>query len=92
MIVTKKAADNKIEVVPKFHMTPGLGFPFTPEDNYRMYLHCRAAVKFMETYGKGCESYEIDLSHYEKGISKSNSGSVSTESDADDAEVLSTAS
>ncbi len=52
MIASIAASGYKTDIVPKFHMTRGLGFPFTPEDNYRMHLVCRAAERFMQTYGQ----------------------------------------
>lgn len=75
MIVSKNLADMKMNVVPRIEVTRGIGFKFDLDDYHRMYYACRAAAKFMETYGSGRESYEIDLSHYEKGITnKRNKG------------------
>lgn len=65
MIVTKKSADKKLKVVPEMDVTRGLGFKFDLDDYRRMYQACVEAAKFMQNYGKGQPSYEIDLSHYE---------------------------
>lgn len=43
-------------------------FFFDLDDEYRIHKACKAAVKFMETYGKGQESYMVDLKHYEQNI------------------------
>ncbi len=43
---------------------PDLGFHFTEEDNLRIRINCRAAVRFMKTYGLAPAPPMIDLSHY----------------------------
>lgn len=65
MIVLKETKVKKMPVVPDFPVTRGIGFRFTPEENYRMYLHCCAAAVFMSTFGRAPVPPEIDLSHYE---------------------------
>lgn len=64
MIVSANASDVEVDIVPKFHMTRGLGFPLNPDDNYLMYLHCLAAAEYMKTYGQAPAQPMIDLSHY----------------------------
>lgn len=73
-------------------VTRGIGFRFDLDDYHKMYIACCAAAHFMKSYGKGRESYEIDLSHYEQGTNKSNCGSVPTEPNTEYADVLPTTS
>lgn len=40
-------------------------FPFTEREELLMERAKILSVKFMKSYGKGREPYEIDLSHYE---------------------------
>lgn len=42
-------------------------FPFTEREEMLMERAKILSVKFMKSYGKGREPYEIDLSHYENG-------------------------
>ena len=65
MIVLNETRVKKMPVVPAFPDTRGIGFRFTPEDNYRMYLHCCAAAKFMSGFGQAPKPPEIDLAYYE---------------------------
>lgn len=53
---------------PTPYRNPGLGFPFTATDTRLMFLARIEAKRYMETYGKGRELYDIDHSHYFPGI------------------------
>lgn len=42
-----------------------IGWCFTEEEERQRKIACALAEKFMKTFGKGREPYEIDYSHYE---------------------------
>lgn len=53
---------------PAPYRNPGLGVRFTHDEEILMALARISAKRYMEAYGKGRDSYNIDHSHYFPGI------------------------
>ena len=69
MIVSKNFEHKKVPIVPSLRKISEIGGKhYTPEDNYRIYLACVDAAKYMEGYGQAPQQPQIDLSHYSKGV------------------------
>ena len=48
----KKIGNIVIDLTPSEPHKYRLGFPITPEDEERMFLHCISAARFMQKYGQ----------------------------------------